>query len=190
MFKDLVMKSRSCRGFDSDKKVKIEDIKTLISYVRYCPQARNLQALKYRIVTEDKEVKVLQDNTVYGGALPKLNLPFDNQEPTSFIVICLDKTINDNMEAHKIDIGIVAQTILLGAQEMGIDGIMIGSFHKKNIQEGLALDENYEIGLVIPLGYSVETTKIVDYETGSINYYRDSENVHYIPKRKLEELII
>ena len=190
MFKDLVMKNRSCRGYDETKTVSEEEVKTLISYTRYCPQARNLQALKYLIVTDEKTVKFLQENTMFGGALAHLHLPFENEKPKTFIVVFEDLSISDSPLYNAIDLGIAAQTILLGAAEMGISGIMIKAFKKDVVKKGLALAEHLDPTLIIPLGYSVEKTKIVDYESGSIAYYRDEENVHYIPKRKLEDIIL
>ena len=41
------------------------------------------------------------------------------------------------------------------------------------------------------LGKPKETVKIVDIpENGSVKYYRDQDQVHYVPKRHLEDVLI
>ena len=48
-----------------------------------------------------------------------------------------------------------------------------------------------EIGLVLALGKPAEEVRIVDVpEDGSIRYWRDEAGVHYVPKRRLEELVL
>jgi hypothetical protein len=50
--------------------------------------------------------------------------------------------------------------------------------------------EKYSIDLVLALGKPVEEVKIVDLpESGSTAYYHDENNVHYVPKRSVEDLI-
>jgi len=45
--------------------------------------------------------------------------------------------------------------------------------------------------LVIALGKPVETVVLEDLPTdGSIRYYRDAQQVHHVPKRSLQDLIV
>ena len=68
---------------------------------------------------------------------------------------------------------------------------MFGSVKREKLAENLGIDtEKYSIDLVLALGKPVEEVKIVDLpESGSTAYYRDENNVHYVPKRSVEDLI-
>ena len=44
--------------------------------------------------------------------------------------------------------------------------------------------------LLLGLGVPDEQVVLVDAKAGAVQYYRDENNVHYVPKRPLEELII
>ena len=55
----------------------------------------------------------------------------------------------------------------------------------------LKLSQIYRNSLVLALGRPRETVRLVDVpENGDTRYYRDGEGVHYVPKRRLEELIL
>ena len=115
--------------------------------------------------------------------------PEEGERPTAYVVILTDTTVAKNM---KTDVGIVAQTMMLGAAEKGFGGCMIGSVNRENVAEILGIDtERYSIDLVLALGKPAETVKLVDLpENGATNYYRDENGVHYVPKRSVDELII
>ncbi len=59
------------------------------------------------------------------------------------------------------------------------------------MREDLDIPDRYQILLVIALGKPTEkvVTELVG-EDGSITYYRDQNDVHHVPKRRLEELIL
>lgn len=62
---------------------------------------------------------------------------------------------------------------------------------RQKLREVLRLPERYEILLVIALGYPSEKVVLEDVgPDGSIKYYRDSQDVHHVPKRPLEEIIL
>jgi nitroreductase len=84
--------------------------------------------------------------------------------------------------------GIVAQSMLLAATEMGLGGICIGAFDHAEIKEALALP--YEPLLVIAIGRPAERIELVECNEGdSLTYYREG-NTHYVPKIKVDDLII
>lgn len=90
------------------------------------------------------------------------------------------------------DEGIAAQTIMLGAAEKGLGGCMIGSFNRQALAEVLELDtERYAISLVLALGKPKEKVVVVPAgQDGSVKYYRDENQIHYVPKRSLEEILV
>lgn len=57
--------------------------------------------------------------------------------------------------------------------------------------KALRLTENLRPLLIIALGKSIEDIRIVEIEEGeSTDYYRDENGVHYLPKRKLDDVIV
>ena len=55
----------------------------------------------------------------------------------------------------------------------------------------MALDERYEILMVIVLGKPKEEVRLVPLGTeGDIKYYRDGNGVHLVPKRELDDIIL
>ncbi len=191
MIKDLVMKNRSYRGFDKARKLTREELEYFVELARLCPSSVNVQPLKYYLVHEDEQVRKVQQTTKWARALPHLNLPFEGTEPTAFIIICQDLNIGDSIARYQKDVGIVAQTMLLGAVEMGLGGCMIGNYSSDDLRLALNLDEKIQPVLIVAFGKPNENIEIVDIDdSGDTKYYRDDENNHYVPKRKKDVLII
>ena len=94
-------------------------------------------------------------------------------------------------DRYQKDIGIVAQTITLAAVEDGLGGCMIGNFTPDEVKEKLNLAENLTPMLIVALGKPAEEIVIKEIENGEgTNYYRDENDVHYVPKRKLKDILI
>lgn len=68
---------------------------------------------------------------------------------------------------------------------------MIGSFAPESIKETLNLADCFQFMLVLAIGEPDETIVLEDAEkSGSIKYYRDKQDVHHVPKRKLEDIVV
>lgn len=189
MFKDLVMKNRTYRGYDESCKIDRATLLELIDLTRYTAASANLQPLKYFAAADKETVDKIQPLTKWAGALPQLNLPYPGTRPTAFIVICQDNSISASDGMLK-DVGIVAQTITLGAVEKGLGCCMIGSFNPTKLKEALSLPEHIDPKLVVAIGKPAETVVLTDAIDGKTTYYRDENGVHYVPKRPLEEILL
>ncbi len=189
MIKDIVKASRTRRSFRSNVEISREVLIDLVDTARFCPAARNLQVLKYRLVTDKKELSDLLALTYWAGSLG-IKLPPDDHEPSAFIVICHDTSIAPTSNLYSIDVGISAQTILLAAAEMKLGGCMLGAFSADKVKETLKIADNLEPQLIIALGLPDDTIELVEAVDGKVKYYRDENNVHYVPKRPLDEIII
>ena len=66
---------------------------------------------------------------------------------------------------------------------------MIATFKKEVLSEILRVPDHLEIIMVIALGKPKEVVVIDDIKDGDVKYWRDGEEVHHVPKRRLEELI-
>lgn len=184
-FRKLLGKNRSHRGYDPSFVVREDQLRRLIEVSRLVPSARNLQALRFRPVLRDEAHKVLPHIRL-GGALPHLHLPYPGTEPEAFIVIC--SAVEPDHYVW-IDLGITAQSMLLQAAEIGLNGIMIGAFDKGALREALHLPSDPL--LVVAVGKGIEHIELVDIRADEPRaYYRDEAGVHYVPKVCLEDLIL
>jgi nitroreductase len=186
-FHEIVRKSRSYRRFDEQKEIPQLALLKLVDNARLIPSGSNLQPLKYYIVEYDQR-NIVFPFLKWAGYLADWDGPVEGERPSAYIVIVSDKKISPNV---KWDHGIAAQTILLGAASKEMGGCIIGSIDREGLAAALSISEDYTIELVIALGYPVEKVVIKEIENGDdIKYYRDSEGTHYVPKRKLADIIL
>jgi nitroreductase len=180
----LLLHNRSYRGYDASFKVREDQLRRIIEVATLCPSARNQQVLRFRPVLGN-EAEVVLEHIRLGGALPELHLPFPGTEPNAFIVIC--STIPDSHYVS-VDLGIVAQSMLLQATEIGLGGICIGAFDHEPLRKLLALP--YEPLLVLAIGKPAEHIELKPCNAGdTLTYYRE-EGIHYVPKINVNDLII
>ncbi len=187
--KELIKRSRSYRSFDPSVSVNRAQLSDWVECARCSPSSRNLQVLKFRLVTDDAERDQMLSNTKWAGLLSHMEIPPKGHAPTAYIVICMDKSLADSPAAFQRDVGICAQSILLAACEDGFGGCVIGSFSADAVKTALKLPENLSPQLVLALGKPDETVEITEVRDGSVAYYREN-GVHYVPKRSLEDMII
>ena len=180
----LLHRNRSYRGYDPSRTVTRDELLKLVEVTTLVPSGMNRQALRYRLVTEEDSDKVLPLIRL-GGALPELHLPLPGTEPRAFLVIC--STVPES-PVIDIDLGIAAQSLLLKAVEMGLNGIIIRAFDPVKLQEALGL-ELLPL-LVVAIGKGAENIYLKPVEAGeSLTYYR-KDGVHFVPKLKAEDLLI
>ena len=189
MLCDLVKMNRSYRRFEEAVPIPEAVLTGLAELARYIPSGANQQPLKYRIVCRPEENRKVFETLKWAGALPDWDGPEEGERPTGYIVILCDKMIGSKKQW---DEGIAAQTIMLGAVEAGFGGCMLGSIDRRLLAEHLNLDpERYLISLVLALGKPKEKVVIVPLpEDGSTAYYRDGEQIHYVPKRALSDMLV
>ena len=115
--------------------------------------------------------------------------PQKGERPAAYIIMLRDLQIAKE-SAH--DEGIAAQTILLGAAESGYGGCILGNIDRAALMQELCLDsKRYYIALVLALGRVKENVVLEPLsEKGDIRYYRDESQIHHVPKRSLEEVIL
>lgn len=191
MFKDLVRANRSYRGYDESYHFTKEELADFVDHARLAPSSVNAQPFRYYLAWEKDEVDKIQSLTKWARALPDLELPHKGMHPTGFIIICQDTNIGESLTRYQKDVGIVAQTMLLAAVEKGLGGCMIGNFQAGPVKEALGLSQNLAPLLIVALGKPAEKIVLTEVDEGdSVQYYRDDEDVHYVPKRKLSDIII
>ena len=188
MLRDLVIENRTCRRFYQDVAIERETLRELVDLARLSASGQNRQSLKYILSCDPQKNALIFQCLGWGGALKEWPGPSEGERPSAYIIILGDTEISSNFFC---DHGIAAQTILLGAREKGLGGCMIGAVQKDGLREAAKIPPRYEILLVIALGKPKETVVV---ETvgpgGDIKYWRDSDSVHHVPKRHLDDIII
>ncbi len=188
MLKDLILKNRSYRRFHERESIDLAILKELVELARLSASAGNLQPLKFLLsCTPEKNAQIFP-HLAWAGYLTDWTGPEQGERPSAYVIILHDREISGSPGC---DHGIAAQSILLGAVEKGLGGCMIGSIKTDALQDALQLPDRYEIVLVLALGKPKE--EVVLESTGAdgdIQYWRDSDGVHHVPKRSLDELII
>ena len=179
----LLRKNRSHRGYDSSYEVREDQLRRIIEVNTKTPSAMNQQVLRFRPVLKEEAHKLLPHIRL-GGALPELKLPLAGEEPNAFIVVCSDVT----GRYVDIDLGISAQSMLLKAAEIGLNGICIAAFNHEAVKEALHL--NIEPVLIIAIGRGKEKIELVEISADEPHAYYRRDGVHYVPKVKLDDLII
>lgn len=188
MLKDLIRKNRSYRRFDESIDISREDLIELIDLARLSPSGSNRQPLKYFLSNDRESNKMIFSTLAWAAYLKDWNGPPDGERPSAYIILLGDKNITENFG---VDPGIAAQSILLGATEKGLGGCMFGNVSREKLRKLLNISSQYEILYVLALGNPVEKVQIEELKDGgSIQYWRDENQVHHVPKRSLSELII
>ena len=180
----LLLKNRSYRGFDSSRQVSLDELQQIAQVCTRIPSAKNQQVLRFKLVAGEDSPR-LQQYTKWGGALPELNLPFPGTEPSAFIIICSTAPENKWVD---IDLGIAAQSMLLKAVEMGLNGICIGAFNKAEVTAEFELP--YEPVLVLAIGKGAENIQLTRIKDGDPKAYYRKDGVHFVPKLGLEDLLL
>lgn len=186
--KDLIVKNRSIRRFREDKNIERELLEELIELARYAASGRNAQPLKYYISNIKEINNKIFPTLSWAGFLKEWDGPEKGERPAAYVVILLDKSISDN---YYCDDGIAMQNILLGAVEKGLGGCILRAINKPVLRKELNIPDNFDIIDVVALGEPAEKVVVEDIsDSGDFKYYRDSEGVHHVPKRTLDELIV
>ena len=189
MIRDLIIKNRSYRRFYGDVKITGEELVALVDLARMSPSAANRQPLRYILSNSGPTNSAIFNCLAWAGYLKDWSGPVEEEKPSAYVVILGDTEISKNY--HATDYGIAAQSMLLGAVEMGYGGCILGAVDRKQLRSELSIPEKYEILAVIALGKPKEDVVL---ETvgpdGNIKYWRDEKQVHHVPKRSLDDLII
>ena len=188
MIADLIRKNRSCRRFYEDQNIDLATLEDLVNLGRLSASAANLQPLRYILSCNPKTSAQIFPCLGWAGYLKDWPGPKSGERPPAYIVVLGDSGITKDFGC---DHGIAAQSILLGARELGLAGCMIGSVRRKQLTTLLNIPDQFIILLVIAIGRPKERA-VIDAvgDDGSIKYWRDDKGINHVPKRSLNDIII
>ena len=184
---DIIKKTRSYRRFHQNERVTLEQLRGLVELARLSASASNLQPLKFILSCEPERNAMIFPVLSWAGYLKDWDGPEEGERPAAYIMLLGDKEITDTFGVNH---GIAAQSILVGATEMGLGGCIIGSVQKERLRALFRLPGRYEVLLVIAVGVPKETVVIEEARDGDIRYWRDDQAVHHVPKRPLNDIIL
>jgi nitroreductase len=188
MIDDLIKSTRSFRRFDQSVAIDRKTLEELVDLARHSASARNLQPLKYLLSCESRTNALIFDTLTWAAALKDWGGPVEGERPSAYIVVLGDTRLTTNFGC---DHGIASQSIMLGARERGLGGCILAAINKPRLRAALNIPDRYEILLVLALGKPAETVVIEPLgPDGNFTYWRDSNNVHHVPKRSLDEIIV
>ena len=188
MIRDLVIKSRSYRRFYQDEAISLETLRELVDLARLSPSARNAQPLRFILSCDAEKNALIFKHLAWASFLQGWGGPVEGERPAGYILILGDTEISPTFGC---DHGIAAQTMLLGAVEKGLGGCIVGSIQRPSLQAALHIPERYELLLAVALGKPRETVKLENVGAdGDTRYWRDESDVHHVPKRALDEIIL
>ena len=188
MIRDLVIENRTRRRFYQEVAVELETLRELVDLARLSASASNRQPLRYILSCTPEKNALIFPCLGWAAALKDWPGPPEGERPSAYIIVLGDTELTKNFFC---DHGIAAQSILLGATEKGLGGLMHASVNRNELSKILGIPSRYEILLVLSLGKPKEKVVIETLEPGGdFNYWRDSDGVHHVPKRPLDDIII
>ncbi|MGE5604944.1 MAG: nitroreductase family protein [Bacteroidota bacterium] len=187
MLKDLVKRNRSYRRFYQEVSVSMEILRELVDLARLSPSAANRQPIKYFLSNTSETNSKIFSCLAWAGYLLEWPGPEEGERPAAYLIMLGDSRLTNN---YFCDHGIAAQSILLGAVEKGLGGCIIGTVNRDKLRESLDIPSYFEILQVLAIGKPKETVVIDPLTDGDIKYWRDPNDVHHVPKRALDDLII
>jgi nitroreductase len=187
-FKELVRNTRSYRRFHQEIAIEEGTLRELIDLARLSASSGNQQPLKFILSCQPEKNALIFPHLRWAGYLADWPGPAEGERPSGYIIILGDKSIKETFDC---DHGIAAQSIMLGATEKGLGGCILASVQRVQLVELLEIPEHLHILLVLALGKPKETVVIETVGAdGDIKYWRDEDQVHHVPKRALDDLII
>ncbi len=187
----LVKKNRSYRKYKESEPVSKEQLKGFVNAARFTASSVNLQPLRYLLSNEQKTNQKIFAHTKWARLLKNYDGPEIGERPSAYVVVVQDKKVAENTQRFLVDVGIVSQTILLAAVEAGLGGIMIRNFVAEDLARDLELEERYVPMMILAIGVPDEEIILEEIEEGcSTAYYRDEKNIHHVPKRKLDDILL
>ena len=178
----LIKKARSFRRFDGKNPIPETTLHQFVEAVRFVPSAGNTQTLRYMIVPHEK-CHLLFPHLTWAGFLKEWNGPIEGERPTGYIIL-----LAKGSPAH--DVGIAGQTLQLLATEAGYGACMFGSIDRKKVKETFSIPDELSIQLIVAFGKPVESVRLENGTPDALEYWRDENCVHHVPKLSLKDILI
>lgn len=182
----LVQRTRSCRRFDTERRLERRDLEALVDLGRMTACGSNCQALRYRLVWERGECAQVFPHTNWAGRLGGWR-PDATEQPAAYILVMAVPKAGPTIPT---DAGIAMQTMLLAATAAGLSGCILGAVDRPKLTAALKLPDGLDLLYVVAMGVAAESWQLEEAKGGEIAYYRDAAGVHHVPKRPLSDVLL
>ena len=145
-FNDVIKNRIAVRKFSS-KKVERDKIMQILEAGRLAPTAKNNQPQKILVVTEEENLKKIDEIT-----------PCRYNAPT-VLIVCSNKDEafkKDNYSTYEMDACIVATHMMLEATNLGLGSVWVELFDKELLKQKFNLDSNIEPICLLMIGYKTD----------------------------------
>lgn len=146
---DLIARRWSARAF-STKPVEKSKLFSILEAARWAPSSRNEQPWRYIVFTDDNPQKLDKARSVL--------LEINNYAKRAPILICAitKKTYSDNRIYNKLhfhDLGAANENMFLESFNQGLIMHEMGGFDREKARGVFNIPEDYEVGIMIAIGY-------------------------------------
>lgn len=184
--KTLIQDARTTRRFQKDSDVSFEDLRDILDLARITSSAKNMQPIKYILVTKKEDVLKLAQTAAWAAHLKDWDQSED-ERPSAFIIMLNDRMIDG---FPMFDAGASFTAISLAAKSKGLSTCPMASIDKELCKELFVVPDSFDVMIGIAVGTGVENVQLTDAQNGDTNYYRKEDKTHCVPKRTLEQIII
>lgn len=157
-FNELIINRRSIRAYDPAKKVAKETIEEIIQAAQLAPSWKNSQTARYYVVCDDaKRAEIVEK--AFGAWNQKNSKDAPVLIVTTFVKNIAGYTNNEpdnelGNEWGAYDLGLANSYLILKANELGLDTLIMGLRDSDVLADLLGIDKNVEeVGPVLTLGY-------------------------------------
>jgi len=182
---ETVISRRSIRRF-KDIPIPREILERCINAARLVPSAANMQPLEYIVVDDDQLLPQVFSALKWAAYISPMGDPPEGRRPKAYIVILEDRNAADAASIY--DAGAAMESMMLVALEEGLGSCPFASVERDKVRNILNIPGNYEILLVLALGYPDESP-VAEPFNGSVRYWKDEDGVLHVPKKKLEAVL-
>lgn len=181
----LLLKNRSHRAYDTSYVVARRQLEAIVSVNTKIPSGRNAQRLRFKLLEASEGGEGFCRFLHLGGYLPELHLPAPGTEPQAFIVVCSTEAESPTID---IDLGISLQSMALKAVEIGLNALIIRAFDHNEVKQALNLE--IEPIAVLAVGKGLDKIELTEIPAGASTRYYRKDGVHYVPKIRIEDLLL
>jgi nitroreductase len=146
---NIIARRWSARAF-STKTVEKSKLLSILEAARWAPSSRNEQPWRYIVFTDDNPEKLEKARSVL--------LEINNYVKLAPILICAitKKTYSDNGVYNKLhfhDLGAANENMFLESFNQGLIMHEMGGFDREKARKVFSIPDEYEIGIMIAIGY-------------------------------------
>lgn len=186
--KNLLKTRRSCRQFCQDKPIPAELLHEIVESQRYASCSRNLQTLRYIVVSNPADVEKIFLQTTWGARLENNEgRPKTGQHPVAFVIV-LEDTEYKNLRSD-INFGLAVSNMTLMAWNYGIASCIIGNICRAEVKKQFSIPENLKIIAAVAFGYPRQNSRIEDIRLGESQSYRLDNGNLVVPKLMCEDTV-